>query len=95
MTYRDMSDVTRIQYLRSEIVINTGIYASAAQFFSAYIASNQVNDENEDKLLKKAVGQAIELALITERVLDDTGTPTGSGGQPTKQPFSDDPFLDK
>ena len=92
MTYRDMSDLTRIQYLRSEIVVHKGIYDTATSFFSAYIASNQVNDDNEEKFLKKAVGQAIELALITERVIDDTG-----GHNPDEhglgQDLNADPFV--
>lgn len=94
MTYRDMSDMTRIQYLRSEIVGNTGIYETAALLFSAYIASNQVNDDSEDKLMKKSVGQAIELALITERVIDDTGTP-GDGSSSMEIDKPDDPFTKK
>ncbi len=91
MAYRDMSDVTRIQYLRSEIVVHKGIYEAAAQIFSAYISDNQVNDDNEDKFLKKSVGHAIELALITERVIDDTGTP--SKGKGIDQDNQEDPFL--
>jgi len=92
MTYRDMSDVTRIQYLRSDIVVPTGMYETAARFFSAYIASNQVKDDNEELYMKKAVGQAIELALITERVINETGTAGGSG---MDQDRPTDPFLRK
>ena len=94
MTYRDMSDVTRIQYLRSEIVVHTGMYEAAARFFSAYIASKQVDDDNEVKMMKKAVGQAIELALITERVIGDTGT-SNVGGPTLEQDIPEEPFINK
>jgi hypothetical protein len=94
MAYRDMSDMTRIQYLRSEIVVHTGIYETATQLFSAYIANNQVDDDNEEKFMKKAVGQAIELALITERVIGDTGT-SSAGGPTMEQDLPEDPFLKK
>jgi hypothetical protein len=93
MAYRDMSDVTRIQYLRSEIVVHKGIYEAAAQIFSGYVSGNQVNDDNEEKYLKKSVANAIELALITERVIDDTGTP--NSGQGLEQEEHKDPFLEK
>lgn len=94
MNYRDMSDMTRIQYLRSEIVVHKGIYDAAAGFFSSYIASQQVNDDNEEKMMKKAVGQAIELALITERVIDSTGIPASDEPKMQQDPPKD-PFVEK
>ena len=70
MVHRDMSDMTRIQLLKSDIVIEPKIFDTAALFFSAYIGSKQVNDENQKEMLKKAIGQAIDLALTTEKVVN-------------------------
>ena len=67
MANRENSDVTAIEYLGNEVTIPPLVYEAAAKFFSAYIASNKVTNENEPAMLEKAVGQALELALATER----------------------------
>ena len=69
MTYRDMSDVTRIQYLRSEIVVSPTIYEAATRLLAAYIASNQLNDKNEKEIIEKSIKVALELAITTDRII--------------------------
>ncbi len=74
MTYRDMSDVTRIQYLRSEIVVSPTIYEAATRILAAYIASNQVNSGNQREMLEKAVNTALELAIVTDKTISQSGS---------------------
>jgi len=76
MTYRDMSDVTRIQYLRSEIVVSPIIYEAATSILSAYIISNQLNDKNHKEMMEKAVKTALELAIITDKIITQSGSGT-------------------
>ena len=68
MAYREMSDVTRIQYLTSEVTVAPSVYEAASRFFAAYIANNKVTNENEAAMMEKAVVQALELAITTEKV---------------------------
>lgn len=74
MTYRDMSDVTRIQYLRSEIVVSPTVYQAATQILVAFINNKMVTDNNLKEMLEKAVKTALELAITTDRQVNETGT---------------------
>lgn len=74
MTSREMSDVTRIQYLRSDITVSTQVYDSATQIFSALVGSKKVTSENKNEMMELAVNLALELALTTEKVMASTGT---------------------
>ena len=74
MTYREMSDVTRIQYLRSEITIPATVYEAAVHLYASYRQSSVGADTDEKALREKAVADAIELALATERICAGTGT---------------------
>ena len=73
MVYRDMSDETRIQFRRSEIVEKDTIYASASEIYVAFIGQELVNDDNYKKMMKKSVNQAIDLALVTDMVVATAG----------------------
>lgn len=73
MTYRDMSDVTRIQYLRSEIVVSPTIYEAATKILVSYIRNNQVNDKNLQEMMEKAVRTALELAIVTDKLITQSG----------------------
>ena len=74
MTYRDMSDVTRIQYLRSEIVVSQTVYEAATTIFAALINSKQVNEKNEQQMLEKAVKSALELAITTDKIITQSSS---------------------
>lgn len=76
MTYRDMSDVTRIQYLRSEIVVSPTIYEAATSILAAYISSNQLNDKNQKELMEKSVKTALELAIMTDKIITQSSSGT-------------------
>jgi len=73
MVYRDMSEKTRIQFRRSEIVEKDTIYASASEIYVAFIGQGLVNDDNYKKMMKKSVNQAIDLALVTDMVVATAG----------------------
>ena len=74
MSHRDMSDVTRIQYLRSEITVPPVIYEAATHIFSAYVSANQLNENNQEQLMEKSVKLALELAITTEKVIAKSGS---------------------
>ena len=74
MTYRDMSDVTRIQYLRSDITVPATVYEVAARIYAAYVQTGRNTGDNTKELMEQAVADAIELAITTERVCAGTGT---------------------
>ena len=69
MAERDISELTRIEYLRGEVTVPPMVYAAAAKFFAAYITSGKVTNENEPAMFEKAVGQALELAITTEKLV--------------------------
>ena len=68
-----MSDQTRIQFRRSEIVEKDTIYASASEIYVAFIGQGLVNDDNYKKMMKKSVNHAIDLALVTDMVVATAG----------------------
>ena len=74
MTYRDMSDETRIQYLRSEIVISTTVYEAATKILVGYIISKEMNDKNQVQMMEKAVKSALELAIVTDRIISQSSS---------------------
>ena len=55
MVYRDMSDETRIQFRRSEIVEKDTIYTAASEIYVAFIGQGLVNDDNYKEMMKKSV----------------------------------------
>ena len=69
MSHRDMSEMTRIQYLRSEIVMSPVIYEAATKIFSSLMASNAVTADNEAEMMERSVKLALELALVTDRIM--------------------------
>ena len=75
MTYRDMSEVTRIQYLRSEIVVSNTIYEAATQILAAFVASNQVDGKNEAQMMEKSVRMALDLAIVTDKTMSVSDAP--------------------
>jgi len=42
---------------------------SASRIYAAYLASNQVTEENESTLMSKSVRTAIQLAVIAEKLV--------------------------
>lgn len=74
MTYRDMSDETRIQYLRSEIVISTTVYEAATRIFVGYMINKLVDDKNQKEMMEKAVKTALELAIVTDKTISLSGS---------------------
>ena len=77
MSHRDMSEVTRIQYLRSEITVPPVIYEAATQILSAYVSANQLNEKNQAQIMEKSVRLALELAITTEKIIAKSGTSQG------------------
>jgi len=73
MSPRDMSDQTRIQFRRSEIIEKDTIYTAASKIYVAFIGQGLVNDENYKDMMKKSVGQAIDLALVTDMIVATAG----------------------
>ena len=73
MIHRDMSDQTRIQFRRSEIVEKDTIYTAASKIYVAFIAQGLVNDDNYKDMMKKSVSQAIDLALVTDMIVATAG----------------------
>jgi hypothetical protein len=69
MAHRDMSEVTRIAYVRSEVTVSPIVYEAASRFFAAYIANEKVTNENEAVMFEKSIKQALELAISTENML--------------------------
>ncbi|MBI4005344.1 MAG: hypothetical protein HY356_01640 [Gammaproteobacteria bacterium] len=75
MTYRDMSEMTRIQYLRSEIVVSNTIYEAATQILSSFIMSKQISDKNQAEVMAKSVKLALELAVTTDKHMSASDAP--------------------
>lgn len=73
MAYREMSDVTRIQYLRSDITVPATVYEVAARIYAAYVQTDRAAGKDSKALMEEAVADAIELAITTERVCAGTG----------------------
>ena len=73
MKHRDMSDETRIQFRRSEIVEKDTIYTAASKIYAAFIGQGLVNEENHKDMMKKSVAQAIDLALVTDMMVATGG----------------------
>ena len=78
MAHRETSDVTTIQYHRREVTVPSTVYAAAATFFAAYVASNKVTNENEPAMMEKAVGQALELAVTAEKIITSSSDGTAA-----------------
>jgi hypothetical protein len=73
MAHSEVSNVTTIKYLDREVTVPPSVYEAAARFFAAYVANDKVSNENEPAMLEKAVGQALELALTTEKIMASSG----------------------
>jgi len=73
LKHRDMSDETRIQFRRSEIVEKDTIYTAASEIYAAFIGQGLVNDDNNKEMMKKSVRQAIDLALVTDMIVATAG----------------------
>ena len=69
MTYRDMSDVTRIQYLRSELTVSPTVYDAASRILVGYLNNNKLTADNESELIEKSVKLALELAVTTDKIM--------------------------
>ena len=77
MVFRDMSEPTRIQYLRSEITVPPTVYMVAGHIYAAFVQAGKVADGEEKTMMQKAVNDAIELAISTERTLAGAGLMPG------------------
>ena len=74
MAERDMSDATRINFMRSEIVASSSVYESATHIMAAYINNKTATDANMKEMLGRSVKIAIELALATEKQVNEFGS---------------------
>ena len=45
------------------------IFQSAANIYAAYVASNQVNKDNQAKIMKKSINAAIAIAKNVETII--------------------------
>ena len=77
---RDMSEVTRIRVARSDLVLPTVIYQSATQIFAQFVAAGKVTDENQKSAMQKAINMAVELAIETDRMVDQDSGERGHFG---------------
>ncbi len=67
MSYRDMSDKTRVEVAQSDIFTPKRIFESASRILSAFISSKQFSTKQEEEFLNKSVTLAMELAKRTDR----------------------------
>ena len=74
MPYRKMTEETRVNFLRSGIVKPDMIYDAACRIFGSHIQRNAVTDENERDMMRTSVIQALELALITDEMVESGGS---------------------
>jgi hypothetical protein len=73
MAHRDMSDMTRIAFNQNELVIEPIIYQAATQILTGLIAADKLNASNEKAVLKKSVELALELAVLTDNIMEVEG----------------------
>jgi len=69
MSYREMSDRTRVQVAQSDIFTPERIFDSASRILSAFISSKQFSAKQETEFLDKSVDLAMELAKRTDRLV--------------------------
>jgi len=69
MSYREMSDRTRVQVAQSDIFTPERIYDSASRILSAFVSSKQFSAKQEKEFLDKSVDLAMELAKRTDRMV--------------------------
>ena len=69
MSYREMSDRTRVQVAQSDIFTPERVFESASRILSAFISSKQFSTEQETEFLDKSVDLAMELAKRTDRMV--------------------------
>jgi len=72
MSYDNMSDVTRIQMLRSEINVSPVVYDAATKILVGYISNNEITNDNAVEMLEKSVKLALDLAITTEKLTSKT-----------------------
>lgn len=73
MAHRDMSDATRISYRRNDLVVEPTIYESATKILVGFLAADKMNANNQKQVLQKSVELALELAIYTDRMMDEEG----------------------
>ena len=81
MSYREMSDKTRVRVAQSEIFRSPAVYDSASRILAAFIASKQFSTKQEKDYLRKSVSLAMELAKMTDREIL-LGTEDGQSSAP-------------
>ena len=73
MAHRDMSEMTRIAFNKSDLVIEPTIFDAATQILCSLIAADKLNASNEKAVIKKAIDLALELAVETDKTLKVEG----------------------
>ncbi|MCG8378777.1 MAG: hypothetical protein MI865_04790 [Proteobacteria bacterium] len=73
MAHRDMSDMTRISFHRNDLVVEPTIYEAATQILAALITADKLNASNEKAVLQKSIELALELAVQTDKMMDEGG----------------------
>ena len=81
MSYREMSDRTRVQVAQSDIFTPERVFESASRILSAFISSKQFSAKQETEFLDKSVDLAMELAKRTDRMVS-MGTGDREKGSP-------------
>ena len=69
MSYREMSDRTRVQVAQSDIFTPERIFESASRILSTFISSKQFGAKRGKEFLDKSVDLAMELAKRTDRMV--------------------------
>lgn len=68
-----MSDKTHYFCLRTS---ETAIFQAASNIYAAYVASNQVTDQNQAQLMERSIDAAIDMArTVDHRVQSDKERP--------------------
>ena len=60
---------THLELAHSE----TAVLNAASRIFAAYVGNGEVNGQNEDELMEKAVHDAVKLACAVELVVQSDG----------------------
>jgi len=53
------------------------IFRAAASIYAAYVSSGQVDDANEDEMIKKSIKTSIKMADIVEKAVQSDGEIAG------------------
>jgi len=64
-----MSEMTRVAFHRSDLVIEPTIYNAATKILTGLIAADKLNASNENAIIMKSIELALELAVQTDKLM--------------------------